>query len=243
MSVTFNPTFNTLAARSYRLITGQGADVNGGAITNDQLTQALLAANLMLKNWQSSGVNLYRRTQVTLSIGAGQGTPANPYPFSPNVIGVMECRWVINPSPNLYERPLGAFTYIQYMRLPNKYSGGSSPSVYMYDRQQAGSNLYLYPYVANGGQVNASVVRIANDISSPSATVDLPQEWLETFVYCLADRLMDDEALSDAAQAANTATRITQRAERLYKSVLDFDRPDSIYIQPEGSAGRRLRRP
>jgi len=243
MSVTFDPTFSALAGRAYRLITGQSADVNGGALSADQMTQALLAGNLMLKSWQSSGVNLFRRTQSSLTIGVLQGTPTNPYPFSPNVINVMECRWVVNPAPDLYERPMGPYTYIQYMQLPNKYYGNDSPSVWMYDRQQAGSNLYLFPPPVNGGTVNCTTVRIANDINSDSDEVDLPQEWLETFVYCLADRLMDDETLADAAQAANTAQRITARAERLYRTVLDFDRPDEIFMQPYGNAGRRLRRP
>lgn len=244
-TVSFNPNFTSLATRAYRLLTGESTSINGGAMDEDQATQALFAGNLMLKSWQTQGVNLFRRTQLQLSIAAGQGTPALPYTFSPNVISFMNARWVVNgsPGPGYYERPLGDYSYLDYMNLPNKYtSGQSGPSGWMFDRQTDASYLYLFPAPALGGQLNATVGRIAADIDSLASNVDLPQEWLECFVYNLADRLMDDDANADNQSGSQTYQRITARAQHLYKTVLDFDRPDSVTLKPFGNTGRHLRR-
>jgi hypothetical protein len=241
-TTSFEPTFLALLTRAYRLIFGESATSFGGGLTPDQTTQGLFAANLMLKGWQADGVNLFRRTQASYSIPPLGGTPMQPFALNPNVISVMEARCVVTPAPNLYERPMGEFSYVKYMQLPNKYNPIlTGPSVWMYDRQQAGSFLYVYPPPANGCTINASVGRIAADIDSLQSNVDLPQEWLETFVYNLADTLLDDDATADAAGAAQTAERITKRAMVLKEKLLNFDRPPTVGMQSYGNAGPAYR--
>lgn len=204
--------------------------------TEDQLTQGMLALNILTKGLQADLPNLFRQTQRTLSIPAGQGWAQNPFQITPLVLGVEECRLQVQPSPNLYERPLAIYSYVDYMNLPNKQGAtGSGPSIIALDRQVSVSNLYMYPLGTGTITLNGTFIRTANDINSPSDQLDFPIEWDEGLVYMLADRLMDDEGIANADQV--TAQRIALHAATFYQKLLNFDRPASLYVRPWGRKG------
>ena len=233
MTTTFNLTAQQMLTRAYRLL---GILPSGGVPNDDQATQGLIALNAMLKGWQADGINLWRLTQLSLAVGAGQGVPGNPVSIVPLVLDVPEARWVVTPGINLYEREMGRFQYMDYQTLPNKLSGSSSgPSIFMFDKQAQASNLYLWPPPSVSGTINATVARTVNTVTSVSDSVDIPDEWTEGTFYSLADRLMDDEGVAAADEA--TAGRITQRAVAFYDKLLNFDRPTSIMVRPWGKKG------
>src|SRR5579862_6773855 len=99
--------------RAYRLI--GNTQPPGYAPTADQEAQGIIALNLMLKGLQADGINLFRQEQLSLSIPAGIGYATNPFQITPLVLGVEEVRLQIQPAPNLYERPLAIYSYIDYM--------------------------------------------------------------------------------------------------------------------------------
>lgn len=238
-TTTFSLNAGQFIARAYRIL---GVLPSGGVPTDDQFEQGIIAFNAMLKGWQADGINLYRQEQLSLNVAAGQGVPGNPVSITPLILGFEEGRWVVQPAPNLFERPLGTFSYIDYQTLPNKLAGSTSgPSIVMFDKQENASNLYLWPPPTYGGTLNCTVGRSVLDITQPNDTVDVPIEWTEGVLYNLADRLMEDEAVAMADPA--TAQRITERAVTFYSKLLNFDRPNSVFVRPWGkkSSGKMWR--
>lgn len=234
MSTTYSLTAQEMIQRSYRII--GNLQPPSYTPTGDQLTQGMLALNILTKGLQADLPNLFRQTQLSLSIPAGTGWAQNPYQITPLVLGVEECRLLIQPSPNIYERPLAIYSYVDYMNLPNKQSAtGSGPSIIALDRQVSVSNLYMWPLGAGTVTLNGTFIRTANDINAPGDQLDFPIEWDEGLTYMLADRLLDDEGIRQADPT--TAQSITTHAIAFYTKLLNFDRPASIYVRPWGRKG------
>lgn len=232
-TVSYSLNAGQMITQAYRKL---GMLPSGGVPTADQMNQGIINLNLMLKSWQSDGINLWRLTQVPVSVSPGQGTVNNPITISPPVLNFDAARIVITPEPNLYERPMGRITYDQYMMYPNKQIAGS-PSVICFDKQENISKFYIYPLFQYPGTINMTVARPVLDVTQASDTIDAPIEWQEGIVWSLADRLMDDEGMAMADPA--TAQRITDHAERFHEKLLNFDRPDSVYFTSYGRAGQR----
>lgn len=240
MATTFAYTVGQLVTNAYRKL---GFLPSGGVPTNDQMNQGILDYNLMVTGEMSDGTNLWRRTQTSIAVGAMQGAPANvglPLILDPPIMDFSDARWVITPAPNLYERPLAwDYPYSQYMTLPNKLAPNTSgPSIAVFDRQVSTTNIYLWPICSQPGTLNCTVARSINTVASPTDPLDFPIEWQEGLSYMLADRLMEDEGLADAAGGQATAQRITQHALAFAAKLLAFDRPTSVIIKPWGKAGQ-----
>ena len=234
MSMSNSTTYSLNAAqmitRAMQLI---GALNGYGAVPDeDQYNRAIQSLNLMLKDWQMDGTNLWRETQISLNVGSNQGYFGNPIQISPLVLDVSEARWVQTPAPNFYERPLGRMTYDQYTNYPNKQQSGGSPFTFMFDRQVSGSNLYIWPLLNAGGTINCTVARSVEDVILPTDTIDVPIWAQQAVLYNLADRLIDENGLGSTAP--ETAQRITERAVAFYSKLKNFDRPTSLFYLPYG---------
>ncbi len=204
--------------------------------TADQYSIGLLNLNFMLKAIQTNGPNLFRLTQIQMIIPAGIGYAGNPFQVTPLFLTLADARSVITPAPNLYERPLGVYSYEDYMLLPNKMQTTTSgPSVICFDRQVNASNIYIWPLAASGCVVNATVARTINDILTVNDPIDLPVEWTQGIIWMLADLLIADAGVF--ASDPGTAQLITSNAGVFYKMLLDFDRPDATFIRPYGKTG------
>jgi hypothetical protein len=233
MTVNSPLTAGQAITRAYRLL---GVLEDPWVPSADQMTQGILAANLMQRGWEADGVNLWRLSQVTLTVAAGARSVA----ITPYVLGVVQALWQVSPAPNTFNRTMGPMAYVDYFNLPNPDAQTSAgPSVYAFDKQDASSTLWLWPKPVAGGTIVATVARAVTDIQTAADVLDIPGEWAECFVYNLADRLMDDQGLAAADPA--TATRINAHAQGLYQKLLNFDRPTSIYLRPYGGAGRARR--
>lgn len=233
MSVNAQLTAGQAITRAYRIL---GNLEPPWVPSNDQMTQGLLAANLMQRGWEADGINLWRLEQRTIAVPAN----ARSVDITPYVLGIVQCSWLVSPSPNEYKRPMGLYSYADYFNLPNPGSSTpSGPSVYMFDKQDTTSTLWIWPVPTNGGTIIASVARAVNDITSEEQVLDIPGEWTEGFVYNLADRLMEDQAVASADP--QTAQRITQRAVAFYSKLLNFDRPTSVFMRPWDQAGDNRR--
>ena len=221
--------------RAYRIL---GVLPSGGSPTADQTEQGLIALNFMLKGWQADGINLYRQEQLTIPVLAGMGIPGMPVTLVDLALGLEEARWVVQSGgPDQFERPLGVFSYIDYQTLPNKLAATTSgPSVIMFDKQAYSSDFYLWPPPSDGGILKMTIGRSVYDVTQSSDILDVPIEWTEGVIYNLADRLMDDEGVAAADPA--TAQRIVEHATVFYQKLLNFDRPNSIFIRPYGKKGQ-----
>lgn len=229
MSVSWSPTFDECATRAYRLI---GNLEPPWVPSDDQKTQAIFAGNAVLKGWQADGINLYRQERITITVPA----MTNAIDIVPRVMGVEQVSWVVQGGSNPFWRPMGEFSYVDYFNLPNQNANNTSgPSIWMFNKQDAASTIYIWPLSTLGGQMVATVGRTVNDINDWNDPVDFPDEWTEAFVYNLADRLMDDQGV--AQSDPETANRITQRALVFYNKLKDFDRPTSVWMRPQGKRG------
>jgi len=229
MSISWSPNAGECIQRAYRLL---GNLEPPWIPSDDQMTQGIFAFNGLLKGLQAWGINLYRQEQRTITVPA----LAQSVLITPRVMGVEQVSWVVTPSPNEYKRPMGAFSYVDFFNLPNPESQTTSgPSVYMFDKQNTTSTLWLWPIPTFGGTIIATVGRTVDDINAPTDTVDFPDEWTEAIVYNLADRLMDDQAVANADP--QTAQRIAVHAGVLLQRLMDFDRPNSLFLRPYGKPG------
>ncbi len=228
MAVNSQLTFAQAATRALRIL---GNLEPPWTPSDDQMQQAMIAGNSMQRGWEADGINIWRQEQRTITVPS----LASSVLIEPYVLGVEQVSWVVTPSPNLYKRPMGAYSYIDYFNLPNPEATITTPTVYMFDKQDTTSTLWLWPRPINGGTIICTVARAVNDITDENQVLDIPGEWTEAFVYNLADRLMDDQAVASADP--QTAQRITQHAIILYQKLLNFDRPTSLMIRPGGSAG------
>ena len=202
--------------------------------SDDQLSVGILNLNFMLKGFQTDGVNLFRQTQIQMIIPAGVGFAGTPFQLTPLILTLEDARLVVQPQPNLYERPLGIYSYEDYMLLPNKMQK-SQPSVICFDRQTTTSNIYIWPLTQNGCTINATVARTINDVLTVNDTLDIPIEWTEGVIWCLADRLMDDAGVRQADP--ETAQSVSIHAATFYQKLLNFDRPDFVNMRPYGKTG------
>ncbi len=201
--------------------------------SDDQMTQGIIAANLMNRGWQADGINLWRQEQRSITVPAlAQSVEITPY-----VLGVEQASWVVTPAPNLYKRPMGYYSYTDFFNLPNPQAQSQSgPSIYMFDKQTSASTIWLWPVPTNGGTLICTVGREVEAYAAEQDLIGLPKEWTEGYVYNLADRLMEDQATASADP--QTAERITQRAVAFYTKLLNFDRPTSVFVRPWGRAGQ-----
>jgi hypothetical protein len=224
MSVSWSLTAGQLITRAYRLL---GYLENPWVPDEDQMAQGMLALNAMLKSLQSDGINLYRQERREIAVPAMTAE----IDITPRVMGVEQISWVVQGGSNPYHRPMGEFSWVDYWNLPNPNSNTTSgPSVWMFNRQNTSSSVFIWPLATLGGTMVASVGRTVEDVNDPSDQTDFPDEWTETMEYNLADRLMDDQGV--AASDPETARHITNHALVLYRRLSDFDRPTSIWMRP-----------
>lgn len=233
MSTIFRLTAQQLFQRAYRMLGILNSD---GQMTDDQVNQAIIALNLMLQGWQADGINIWRQTQMSISVGANQGGPGNPVILDPPIMGLENASWVQSFSP-LYKRLCGIYTYNDYNQISNPTeSSGSGPSVVMMQKNANQTELYLWPLPTYGGTLVINVGRSVDAVTDQSQTVDVPQEWQETVLYNLASRLVNDDSIGTIDPA--TAQNILELAGHFYQKLLDFDRPNAVYVRPVGKPAR-----
>jgi hypothetical protein len=234
MSVTWTQNARALLNRGYQRL---GVLSTSGVMTDGQANKGLDVLNAMLKGMQADGINLYRQQQVSATVPAMAGCPSNPFVLTPLIMECEECRYVLNPEPDLNEREMGRFQYADYMALPNKMSQSTSgPTIWVFDKQVSQSLFYFFPLNPFSMTINMTVGRTVNDVNTLDDVLDFPSEWTEGMDYAIADRLMDDDGVAAADPA--TAERISQRAVAFYTKLLNFDRPTSIFLRPYGRARR-----
>ena len=102
-----------------------------------------------------------------------------------------------------------------------------TPTGYSVDKARTATTLILWPvpsFSSGAYGVNVGYERAWEMATTGSEDIDIPEEFMETAVVCLAARLIEDYQLPEDA---NTA-RIRARASTLYNQAMGFDRSGSI---------------
>lgn len=213
MAVTATRTVRDIVTRALRKSRVVG--VNQDPTSWDAKT-AMHDLDDMLKEWQSSGYNLWTWTKGTKTL-----TTAVEYELDPlRPVSIMDVRFV---GTDGIEIPMVPLTRWEYDSISNKSATGT-PSQFHYDRQREDAKLFIWPALgtATTESVAFTYQREVQDINSLNDTVDMPGEWWSTVVYNLASRLIDTYALENPTVQA--------RAEQLFKRQMAFDREGSVYF-------------
>lgn len=180
----------------------------------DDIADGVAQLGRMLKAWQNIGYSLWTAQEISIPATATVSVAITPRP-----IRVMS----VNLKRGGIETPMQALTRDEYGSLPLKTSLGL-PTTYFFDRQRDAARLFVWPVLAavNGETFELTIERETDDLTDPTAFVDVPSEWFDAVVYCLADRLAPDYGISNGD--------VTARAERLLAEALATDREESVFF-------------
>jgi hypothetical protein len=199
-----------------------GTHAAGETPSGEEMNDALVRLNAMLKMWQGEG-NLFREattSSITFASQDGGGLALDPSIREVNNV------WAVGS----YNRLLAEWNRSEYLSLPNPLTSGI-PTAWYTSTGTSGLTLYLYPVPSVSTPLILDYGRKAYTVTDPSETLDFPEEWQEALILNLASRC--GNMFGATRTDPNTLARIDQRAGILYQRLLDRDRPDSYYFEPD----------
>jgi len=189
----------------------------------DDAAQGLTQLQWMLKSWQSDGCNLWREEEETIVFPAATETVF----LDPRVLDVQEARVEIDPT---FQRILARWERGEYITLPNKTAPGS-PTIFYFRRKRDTVTMTLWPVPPVETNIFCTTARVIEDVTDLDQNIDVPQEWCETVTYNLAARLLDTFGITETRPVV--ASKIVAMARELYDKLSGFDRPSSVFLQPQ----------
>lgn len=229
-SYNFTANRDEIIKSSLRLL---GVGHRGEPIIADEINDAALALNLMLKAWQADGLHLWKREEATLPLIAGTAE----YTLGPagNVVmqrplRIIECVRRDTTSNNI-DVPLNKLSLQEYYKLSNKFFTGI-PVSYVYDPQLDSGKLTIWqvPDATVASRYDLVIVYLIpmEDMDNTQDDFDCPTEWLEAIKYGLAVRLAPEYGIDLPAQYL-----LRKQAQEAKDLAMTWDIEDvSIYIQP-----------
>lgn len=191
-------------------VLGQGVEASA-----DELDNGLDALSEMLKTWSTEGPNLWTRAEQTVTLVSGTQT----YTLDPRPRLVYNARWCENGEERL---PLTEWDHQDWDRFPYKANTGTSPTIYVLNKQRTSTTITLWPiptFSSGTYTLKVGYERAWEIVTSGADEIDVPEEFAEALVVCLAARLAEDYQLTDPA-----SERLRARAQTLYEQVMGFDR-------------------
>lgn len=187
----------------------------GFTASADELATGIDALNEMLKTWSTEGPNLWTKAEQTVSLVSGTQT----YTLSPRPRLVYNARWC---DAGVEKLPLTEWDAQDWDRFISKASTGLNPTAYYVDKQRTATTISFWPvptFSSGTYTVKVGYERALQIVEDGADDIDVPEEFAEALVICLAARLAEDFQLSDP-----NSDRIRQRAQTLYEQVMGFDR-------------------
>lgn len=177
--------------------------------------------NMMLKGWQLTGPNLWRQTFGNVTPVAATAS----YVLSPKPFRVIECRW---RSASGTDIPMLGINRQDYVDMPSKASTGT-PTQFYVDYQRTEAKLYIWPTPSSvtTETVQYTYQRAFEDLDGLNDDIDIPQEYMETVGYALADRLLETYGKEIKA--------VSRRAAYLLAVADSADREETVRFEPEFS--------
>lgn len=189
-STDYSQTRDDIIKRSLRLI---GALAQGESPTTDQVTEAAVALNGLVKAWEADGMPLWAIKERTITLQAN----TNSYTLTtPKPLKVIQA-WYRNVTSNV-DVPMRVITRDEYNRLGNKSSAGTPIQVYYEPRRDDGIlHVFPTPSATDAANISIHIVYQApfDDFDQAADTPDFPQEWYDAVTYGLATRLAPEYGL------------------------------------------------
>jgi hypothetical protein len=193
-----------------------------------EIAPCLTELSIMLKGWQTTGPHLWRNTFSSIQLLPA----AQSYVLTAdNPLRIVECRYRY---PDGHDLPMTRLSRIQYATLPLKSSQGY-PTQYYPDPQDTGMVLYVWPVLQNvtTDTFQYTFQRRFQVCTSPNNSIDIPEEWLNTVGYCLAEQLLPNYGVQ-----GENANDVRTKAKMLYRQAKAFDRPAFVQFMPQYRPGR-----
>lgn len=183
--------------RALRLV---GVTAQGEDPTTDQITEAAVALNGLVKAWQADGMPLWALKQYSVPLSAGQAVYSIGVGQAINTAKPLKLIQCFNRNTtSSIDTPVRILTKQEYSILGNKTSSGNPIQVY-YEPLLDSGNLYVFP-VPSTSDADSNVLVITyqrpfEDFDSASDTPDFPNEWYDAITYGLASRLAGEYQIS-----------------------------------------------
>lgn len=216
-SLTVREVINTAAELIQRL-------PQGGTLSAANADLGIKHLNWMLKTWQASGAcDGWRLSDVTITWPAAtQSATLNTAYLDLINVRVRE---------SSTDRDLNRLSAQEYASLPNKTSAGT-PNSYFVRKTRSTIELSLWPVPSTASTIVADGVRVIEDVTALTETLDIPQEWHECVFYGLADRLSVPFGVHRADPIL--ASEVSKRASGLFALMKSFDEETgSIFLSPD----------
>ena len=165
----------------------------------DDTAYALTVLNRMLKSWQAAESFDWLDTYMSHAVTAAAAQTLSP---------VRPVRIAhVNYRQNGIDRPMVEMTRSEYDHLPNKSATGE-PTTYYYDRQREAAILYIWPVPTNvsGKTLEITYEREFPDLVATTDVLDVPSEYWNAVVACLADMLAQDYQVNNPGLSQRSAT-------------------------------------
>lgn len=195
-----------------------------GTAAAEDADVALRRLNVLIKGMQKNGPFLFS-VQVDGSQALANATGS--YSLSSTTpLRLLEVRY---SDVNNREIPMIPLTRTQYFELPEKTSSGI-PTQYWYDSDSQDMTLYVWPVkgTVTTETIEYTYQRKLEDLDSLDNNIDVPEEWLDTIAYKLAQRLLIPFGVK-----GERAMMINAMAERLWAEAMDYDREPMITFVPD----------
>lgn len=195
--------------------------VGGGFPDASDLETGRRRLNWMLKDWQQSGLSLWRDDDITIPWPAYtvEGTLDQSYTDLTNV------RVMVGTNELL----LGRLESSDYAQRPNKLQTGSRPITYTLFPALEGMVVKLWPVPDVDVTLYASGNRVIEDVTDLSQNIDVPQQYTRTVMLNLAVALIP---VFGKASDPNAALTVAE-ARLAYTRMLAADRPASYFMGSE----------
>jgi len=221
-STDFSVTRDDIIKRALRLI---GVIAQGETPTTDQVSEAAVALNSLIKAWQADGMPLWaiKQRTVTLIADTASYTLSTPKPLK--VIQAWN-----HDTVSSVDIPMRIITKQEYNILGNKESSGNPIQCY-YDPRRDNGVLYLFP-VPSSAQVGINSISLVyqapfEDFDASTDTPDFPQEWYDAITYGLATRLAPEYGIPSVDRRT-----LWQEMNTIKQEALNFGLEEgSLYFQ------------
>jgi hypothetical protein len=191
---------------------------------------------MMIANWQSLGIGMWKETETTLTLVAAQasyslgpsGATTSPVlAAAPNAI--VEARFVYAAGN---ERSINEISLSEYKSLSDKTSAGK-PTQYYLKKGIGNSTMYLWPVPDSASDTVKFTARLAiQDIGEYDDNPDFPSEWFRALKWNLVSELAPhykEYYIND-----KTFGKIESRAKQTLQDLIDLDREStSVYFEAE----------
>lgn len=180
-----------------------------------ELEACIRRLNAMLKSW-ARGMHLEETGTIAVPANTASGT------LAPGIETILSARLVVSAT---YERQLFKWARDNYLQLPNKAQSGE-PTMYYEARGLGGVTIYLWPVPTTTKTLAISYIRVPETVTDASQTIDFPERYQEALYANLALRCT-------GVFGKEPKPELIARAGRLERDMLDSERPDSYYFEPE----------